>query len=105
MKCHKLGCMTSVNIWQDNDDLTINERQKSDLVFSSMLDEVPRGCPSPQTLQALEDRVITTPVVDTFDELLTSKQSPLCLFPTRKACHEFNSKMLSRLQAETHSMY
>ena len=100
----KLGCMTSVNIWQDTvlyDELTINERQKSDLVFSSMLDEVRRGCPSPQTIQALEDRVITTPVVDKFDELLTSKQSPLCLFPTRKACHEFNCNMLSRLQAET----
>ena len=100
----QLGCMTSVNIWQDTvlyDELTINERQKSDLVFSSMLDEVRRGCPSPQTVQALEDRVIKTPVVDKFDELLTSKQSPLCLFPTRKACYEFNSNMLSRLQAET----
>ena len=100
----KLGCMTSVNIWQDTvlyDEFTINERQKSDLVFSSMLDEVRRGCPSPQTMQALEDRVITTPVVDKFDQLLTSKQSPLCLFPTRKACHEFNCNMLSRLQAET----
>ena len=100
----KLGCMTSVNIWQDTvlyDELTINERKKSDLVFSFMLDEVRRGCPSPQTMQALEDRFITTPVVDKFDELLTSKQSPLCLFPTRKACHEFNSNMLSRLQAET----
>ena len=83
------------------DELTINERQKSYLVFSSMLNEVRRGCPSPQTIQVLEDRVITTPVVDRFDELLTSKQSPLCLFPTRKACHEFNSNMLFRLQAET----
>ena len=63
---------------------------------------VPRPSLFPHnTMQALEDRVITTPVVDKFDELLTSKQSPLCLFPTRKACHEFNSNMLSRLQAET----
>ena len=48
----KLGCMTSVNIWQDTvlDELTINERQESDLVFSSMLDEVRRGCPSPQMI-------------------------------------------------------
>jgi ATP-dependent exoDNAse (exonuclease V) alpha subunit len=52
----KLGCMTSVNIWQETvlyEELTINERQKADLVFSSMLDEVRRGCPSPETLQAL----------------------------------------------------
>ena len=39
----KVGCMTSVNIWQDTvlyDVVTINERQKLDLAFSSMLDEV-----------------------------------------------------------------
>ena len=100
----KLGCMTSVNIWQDcvvYDELTINERQKSDGVFSSMLDEVRRGCPSQKTIEALQDRVITSPVVDKFEELLAAKQSPLCLFPTRKACQEFNLEMLSRLQADT----
>ena len=48
----KLGCMTSVDIWQENvvyDELTINERQKEDRAFSSMLDEVRRGCPSRET--------------------------------------------------------
>ena len=49
---------------------------------------------------ALQERVIETPVVDKFEELLVSKLSPLCLFPTRKSCQEFNSKMLSRLEAE-----
>ena len=99
----KLGCMTSVNIWQDTvvfDELTINERQKKDQAFSSMLDEVRRGCPSQQTIQALQDRVIEVPVVDKFEALLASKLSPLCLFPTRKACQVFNSQMLSRLEAE-----
>ena len=31
--CHKLGCATSANIWQESmeyDELTINERQKKD---------------------------------------------------------------------------
>ena len=81
----KLGCMTSVNIWQDTvlyDELTINERQKEDLAFSSMLDEVRRGCPSQQTVEALNARVIQLPVVDTFESLLGSNKSPLCLFPT-----------------------
>ena len=67
----KLGCLTSVNIWQDSvvyDELTINKRQKKDQVFSFMLDEVRRGCPSQNTVQALKDRVITTPVVDKFEE-------------------------------------
>ena len=49
----KLGCMTSVNIWQDTvlyDELTINERQKKDQAFSSMLDEVWHGCPTPECI-------------------------------------------------------
>ena len=100
----KLGCMISVNIWQDTvvyDELTINERQKKDQVFSSMLDEGQRGYPSQKTIQALQARVITTPVVDKFQELLASKQSPLCLFSTRQSCQEFNLEMLSRLNTDT----
>ena len=100
----KPGCMTSVNIWQETviyDELTINERQKNDQVFISMLDEVGCGCPSQKTLQALQERVITTPVIDKFEKLLASKQSPLCLFPTRKLCYDFNLQMLSRLQSDT----
>ena len=34
--CHKLGCATSVNIWQESmeyDELTINERQKKTVIF------------------------------------------------------------------------
>ena len=99
----KLGCLTSVNIWQDSvvyDKLTINERQKKDQVFSSMLDEVRRGCPSQKTVQAIKCRVISTPVVDKFEELMASGQSPLCLFPTRQACYDFNSDMLSKQGSE-----
>ena len=99
----KLGCMTSVNIWQDTvlyDELTINRRQKKDRAFSSMLDEVRFGCPNNETLQLLQERVMKAPVVDTFEQLLARKPSPLCLFPTRKACQEFISQMLQKLDAE-----
>ena len=68
----KLGCMTSVNIWQDTvlyDELTINERQKKGRAFSSMLDEVRRGCPTDETLQLLQEIVMKAPVVDTFEQL------------------------------------
>ena len=98
---NKLGCMTSINIWQENvvyDELTINERQKKDQAFSSMLNEVRQGCPSQSTLQA--QRVITSPTVDKFEELLSTDKSPLCLFPTRDACQKFNSDMLSKLDSE-----
>ena len=100
---NKLGCMTSVNIWEvcvDYDELTINERQKQDQTFSLMLDEVRRGCVSKTTIQALKDRVITTSVVDKIEELMVSSQSPLCLFPTHKLCQNFNTQMLSRLHGE-----
>ena len=100
----KLGCMTSVNIWCDTvvyDELTINERQKKDQVFSS---EVRCGCPSPNTIQALLGRVIKIQVVDKFEEFLVSKQSPRCLFPKQKACHDFNSQMLSRLDSDVHEI-
>ena len=72
--------MTAVNIWQDTviyDELTINERQKEDHAFSSMLDGVRCGCPSQKTIQALEARVITIPLIDKFHELLGSKESPV----------------------------
>jgi len=50
---YKLGCTASVNIWRDcvlYDELTINEQQKKDKEFSSMLDCVRCGCPTDETL-------------------------------------------------------
>ena len=55
---YKLGCAASVNIWRDAvtyDELTINERQKTDAQFSSMLDCVRCGCPTDETLSTLQD--------------------------------------------------
>ena len=72
--------MTSVNIWQicvSYDELTINERQKKDQMFSSMLDEIRRGCVSDETVQALKNRVISIPVVDKFEELLSANKATI----------------------------
>ncbi len=99
----KLGCATSINIWTDSvvyDELTINERQKKDKEFSSMLDCVRRGCPTDETLSTLEQRVIQVPASDKFSELQESGQTPVCLFPTRRACDDFNTEMLKHLNAE-----
>ena len=44
----KLGCMISINIWQDTivyDELTINNHQKTDMEYCVMLDEVRHGFP------------------------------------------------------------
>ena len=98
----KLGCMTSINIWEETvvyDELTINERQK-DAEFCSLLDEVRRGCVSEKSIGTLRGRVCTSPVVDKFKELECSGQSPVCLFPKRSPCEEFNNAMLASLQSK-----
>ena len=103
----KLGCATSVNIWKDTvvyEELTINERRKKDKTFAAMLDCVRRGCPTDETLRTLEQRVIDVPVADKFHELQKSGHTPVCLFPTRKACNEFNAQMLSYLPSEVHKL-
>ena len=102
-----LGCAAYVNIWRDSviyDELTINERQKSDAEFATMLDCVRRGCPTDETICILEQRVIQVSVADKFNELSHSGHSPVCLFPTRKACKEFNSEMLQELASEVHEI-
>ena len=103
----RMGSMASVNIWKETivyDELTINERQKKDGLFVNILDEVRRGSPSPKSLECLKERLIDVPVVDKYIELSKSNKSPVCLFPTRKACKEFNDQMLSALDTDLHTI-
>ena len=97
----KLSCMMSVNIWQETvmyDELTINEHQKTDMEYCIILDEVRRGCPSSKTVSLLNDQLIQGDVVDHFQQLQQSGQSPVFLFPTWKSCEQVNAEMLSTLQ-------
>ena len=96
----RLGCMMSVNIWKETvvyDELTINERQKTDKQFCQMLQDVQQGCISEETIETLESRVISTTVSAKYQELQDAAQSPVCLFPTKRACADFNTEMLSKL--------
>ena len=96
----RLGCMTSVNIWKETvvyDELTINERQKTDMQFCQMLQEVRQGGVSAETIATLKSRVISTTVSAKYCELQDATQSPVCLFPTKRACADFNNDMLSKL--------
>ena len=86
------------------EELTINERQKKDKPFAAMLDCVRRGCPTDETLHTLEQRVIDMPVADKFLELQKSGHTLVCLFPTRKACNEFNAQMLNYLPSGVHEL-
>ena len=101
---NQLGCAASANIWRDcvtYDELTINERQKNDPQFSSMLDSVRRGCPTEETVRNLRDRVIQVPIADKFTELQQSGRTPVCLFPKKRACEVFNAQMLTKTASPT----
>ena len=96
----KLGCMGSGNIWKHTvtyDELTINERQKNDPVYSKILDEVFRGSPSQDSLKYLYKRTITVSVVLKYKQLCESGNHPVCLFPTCRQCQDHNTDMLSAL--------
>ena len=69
-----------------------------------MLDGVRRGWLTDETLRTLEQRVIDVSVADKFDEVQKSGRTPVCLFPTRKACNDFNMQMLSYLPSEVHEL-
>ncbi len=53
-------------------------------------------------LSALTERVIEVSASEKFSELQESGQTPVCPFPTRKACNEFNTEMLNQLTSEVH---
>ena len=97
---YRIGSMGAINIWQDTvlyDEVTINERQKTDQTFSDMLDCVRRGIKSDETISMPSQWVIKVPIEEKFDELQEAGCAPVCLFPTREACDDFNNKMLQSL--------
>ena len=103
----KLGCAASINIWRDSvtyDELTINDRQKSDSEFADLLDCVRCGCPTDKTNAILQQRVIQGSITDKFEELCRVGQTPLCLFPTRNLCKQFNKEMLEILGSDFHEL-
>ena len=102
-----IGCATSVNIWQDcvtYDELTINERQKNDPEYSRVLNSIRCSYIDKKIQSILEKKVIDCSVDKKFDQLAKERQSPVCLFPTRNACNEFNCLMLQKLPGTTHEL-
>ena len=101
---YRLGSMGAVNIWRDTvtyDELTINERQKTDQKFSEMLDKVRRGFPDDETLVTLSKRVFSIPIEDKLKILQQDGNAPVCLFPKVNMCKEFNETMLANLPTPT----
>ena len=101
----KIGCVTAINIWKDAieyEELTINERQKNNSTFSSLLHAVRCGQFNEEVEAELQKKLIQKPITDLFTELQQCGQSPVCIFPTRRQCNEFNIKMLSHLNSKIH---
>ena len=69
-----------------------------------MLDEVRRGCPSSDVLECFKGRVIEGTIDDKYKELYEAGSVPVCLFPTRKACDQFNLEMLNKLDTKIHKI-
>ncbi len=84
------------------DELTINERQKSDVVLA---DGVRKGFRSREVLHLLQERVFHKPVLDMYNQLNKEGKTPICLFPTRKACADVNNQLYSTLDSEMVSLH
>ncbi|XP_011405549.1 PREDICTED: uncharacterized protein LOC100638306 [Amphimedon queenslandica] len=101
---YRLGSMGAVNIWRDAvtyDELTINERQKTDQKFSEILDKVRRGFPDDQTLATLSKRVFSMSISKKLKILQEAGNAPVCQFPKVDMCREFNEEMLDDLPSPT----
>ena len=68
-----------------------------------MLDCVRRCCPTDDSFysSAASQQVS---VSDKLSELQESNQTPVCLFPTRKACDDLNTEMLTHLTSEVYEL-
>ena len=103
----KLGSLASVNIWRhcvNYDELTINERQKKDPLFSTMLNDihVRVGDVTDESVNVLEQRVVKVPIFKQYQELKDAGTLAVCMFATRQACHEFNEMAINSLSTEKH---
>ena len=62
------------------------------------------GYVTEEMICAFKERVFDMPITEKFDELQQLGQSPVCIFPTRKACIDFNNSMLASLDSEVHQI-
>ena len=75
-------------------------RGKSDTVYSKVLDEIRRGCPSEQSINCLHDRVITVSIVQNYMQLSQLGNHPIYLLPICKQCVEHNTNMLNAIDTK-----
>ena len=97
---YRLGSASSPNIWEEcvvYDELTINERQKGDSEYATLLNNIRIGVVTDAIINTLQTRVFTCSLADKIAELNESGIRPVTFFPTRQACTDLNNEMLKSL--------
>ena len=97
---YRIGSVTSPNIWEETvvyDELTINERQKGDKDYASLLNGIRIGEVTSSTISTLQSRVFNCSLTEKIAELKEQGITAVTFFPTRKQCDELNNEMLKSL--------
>ena len=101
---YRIGSATSPNIWEETvvyDELTINERQKGDKDYATLLNGIRIGEVTSSTISTLQSRVFTCSLTEKIAELQEQGIMVVTFFPTRKQCDELNNKMLKSLPGKS----
>ena len=97
---YRIGSVTSPNIWEEAvvyDELTINERQKGDKDYASLLNGIRIGEVTSSTISTLQSRVFNCSLTEKIAELQEQGITAVSFFPTRQQCDELNNEMLKSL--------
>ena len=97
---YRIGSVTSPNIWEETvvyDELTINERQKGDKDYASLLNGIRIGEVTSSTISTLQLRVFNCSLTEKIAELQEQGITAVTFFPTRQQCDELNNEMLKSL--------
>lgn len=104
-----VGGMDSSDLWNlfEYDELTINQRQKNDKIYSEILSRIRLGWATDDDIKILNERKITFSsndreevVQEICSHLEKLPEDTVCLLPTRIMCHILNEAMLARLPGE-----
>ena len=97
---YRIGSVTSPNICEETvvyDELTINERQKGDKDYASLLNGIRIGEVTSSTISTLQSRVFNCSLTEKIAELQEQGITAVTFFPTRQQCDELNNEMLKSL--------
>ena len=90
----RLRAANAVNIWKETveyDELTINERQKGNETFFTMLDSVRHVSLTDETIDTLKSCVFNVSIQEELES--EGNSPPICLFCKIASCQKINELM------------